>query len=605
MEADDALTPATGADRGGARAVLIGWIIAAIVLTLAMAEPIMALRFVDPDDAMRLVEVRDWLGGQSWWDVSQHRLNRGDFPMHWSRLVDLPIAGVLWIAGPLGEGAATRIALVVVPLLALLAAMALIHRITSRLAGGEIARYAVLLAPLSAPLVYQLRPMRIDHHGWQIVLALAAVAPLLGRATWRAGALGGLALATLLTVSLEGMPIAAAIAGVAALHWAWQPAGRDRLLGLVWSLFLGAVMLHVATRGPGSLLPSCDAMSPAWLAMLGVAAGSTTLATMAGRHSVILRLVALAITGAAAATTLIASAPTCLAGPFAALPPIVRDLWYVNVTEGRPLWEQTPSWAVMTVGPPIVGLVGCWRGWQHTSGEVRLRWATMAALVAAALAIAIFVNRAGATANALAVPGAAALFHALLVRARAVPRPGRRVAATLAAMLVASPGQAAALGVLIADAAVPGAMSNIPVQSVGNAGVRPCDRVGDVRVIGRLPAGIVFAPLDITPDILAATHHRAIAGGYHRAPAALATVLTGFSASPDVARAIVLASGADYIAACPGLNETDLYRDRYPNGLWARLASGERFDWLAPIATGTPAMAWRVIRPLPSPTRRP
>src|SRR5215467_4071610 len=45
------------------------------------------------DDAMRLVEVRDLLAGQSWFDLVQHRLAPPDgVNMHWSRLIDLPIA---------------------------------------------------------------------------------------------------------------------------------------------------------------------------------------------------------------------------------------------------------------------------------------------------------------------------------------------------------------------------------------------------------------------------------------------------------------------------------------------------------------------------------
>jgi hypothetical protein len=57
--------------------------------------------FPDPDDAMRLIQVRDWLAGQSWFDVTQYRLNPpAGGPMHWSRLVDLPIAAVILIARP-------------------------------------------------------------------------------------------------------------------------------------------------------------------------------------------------------------------------------------------------------------------------------------------------------------------------------------------------------------------------------------------------------------------------------------------------------------------------------------------------------------------------
>ena len=45
------------------------------------------------DDAMRLVEVRDLLAGQGWFDLTQYRLSPpGGVAMHWSRLVDVPLA---------------------------------------------------------------------------------------------------------------------------------------------------------------------------------------------------------------------------------------------------------------------------------------------------------------------------------------------------------------------------------------------------------------------------------------------------------------------------------------------------------------------------------
>src|SRR5690348_13799793 len=50
----------------------------------------------DSDDVMRLVQVRDLIAGQGWFDLTQHRLGlEGGTPMHWSRLVDLPIAALI------------------------------------------------------------------------------------------------------------------------------------------------------------------------------------------------------------------------------------------------------------------------------------------------------------------------------------------------------------------------------------------------------------------------------------------------------------------------------------------------------------------------------
>ena len=47
----------------------------------------------DNDSLLRLVEIRDLLGGQGWFDLHQYRMGPpGGFVMHWSRLVDAPIA---------------------------------------------------------------------------------------------------------------------------------------------------------------------------------------------------------------------------------------------------------------------------------------------------------------------------------------------------------------------------------------------------------------------------------------------------------------------------------------------------------------------------------
>ena len=68
------------------------WAITSALLVIITWSAIVAWRFPDPDDQMRLLQVRDWLAGQSWFDLTQHRLNDpAGVPMHWSRVVDLPI----------------------------------------------------------------------------------------------------------------------------------------------------------------------------------------------------------------------------------------------------------------------------------------------------------------------------------------------------------------------------------------------------------------------------------------------------------------------------------------------------------------------------------
>ena len=101
-------------------AVLFVLIAAAFVLRALLAAnktPLLA----DTDDAMRLVMVRDFLNGQNWYDLIQHRL---DVPygasIHWSRLVDLCIATLLVVFHPLAGSSTETIVAYVWPLLLLL-----------------------------------------------------------------------------------------------------------------------------------------------------------------------------------------------------------------------------------------------------------------------------------------------------------------------------------------------------------------------------------------------------------------------------------------------------------------------------------------------------
>jgi hypothetical protein len=570
--------------------VLIGWGVAALVLTLVSLREIAHLWFPDPDDAMRLLQVRDWLAGQSWWDVGQHRLWGGDFVMHWSRLVDLPLAGMMGVLDPLvGPGWSTRITLTVVPLLTLLVVMTLGAELTRRVAGIERARMAVLLAPLSVPLLYQLRPLRIDHHGWQVALALAAVVALVGRPDARSGAMLGAALAVLLTISLEGLPISAAILGVMLLAWVFDPRRREQAVAALSMLVVGVMLLHVITRGPAIMAPACDAIAPVWIAALAVGALGACAAMFAPRAATLARLAMLGVAGGAALAILLVRAPQCTAGPFATLDPLTYDFWYRNVSEGMPVWDQVLPWALMTVGLPIVGLIGGVLAWRQARGEERTRWMLWLALAGLSFALSIVVIRTGATANALALPGAAWLLYAMLTRARAVPSPITRTLATAGALLLATPGLAvsAVFGLSGATGAVQTAAIAVP----------PCDRAREMADLVALPKSRIFAPVDISPALLAWTPHEAIGAGYHRNSPAIHRVLATFLGTPEFARASVLASGSDYVAGCPGSNETELYKERAPGGFWARLERGERFDWLQPVTIpGSPALVWKVIR---------
>lgn len=575
-------------------AVITVWALASLVLLWFARVDISRQEFQDPDDVMRLLQVRDWLAGQSWWDVSQHRLGGGGFAMHWSRLVDLPLAvGFLLLTPIIGAPWAERATMAAVPLLGLLVIMGLAAVVTRRMLGVGAARAAAPLVPLTVPILMQSSPMRIDHHEWQIALALAGVVALLSGPGRRAGVLAGLSLAALVTVSLEGLPITVAVTGTAALAWAWNPERwRETLLRLVWTLFGAALALHVATRGPGLLAHACDAVSPVWLAALATGAGGITAAVLAPRAALPVRLAGLGAAAGAAGAVLLLAAPDCLRGPFATLDPLVHAVWYLNVAEGLPLWRQDLAWAVVNAAMPAVALAGCALGWRRTEGEARERWAMLFAITLAAAAVMASVTRAGGVANAVALPGAALALTAALRPIRRIRATVPRALATAGAILVASPGLAVGMSArVVADAARPPAPAG-PVMHAGPV----CSGYRDIGVLGPLPVSTVFLPLDVSPGLLATTRHRAVASGYHRNTPAIRRVIETFLGSPERAERLVRETGARYVAVCLGASELATYRRRAPDGFYARLERGERFAWLRPVPLpGSPVLAWEVL----------
>src|SRR5882762_9764984 len=70
----------------------------ALCLHAAAGFPTLAMTSGDNDSLLRLVEIRDLIGGQGWFDLQQYRMGpQGGFEMHWSRLVDAPIAAIILV----------------------------------------------------------------------------------------------------------------------------------------------------------------------------------------------------------------------------------------------------------------------------------------------------------------------------------------------------------------------------------------------------------------------------------------------------------------------------------------------------------------------------
>jgi len=577
----------------------VAWAIISALLILVNWGAITTWRFPDPDDTMRLIQVRDLLAGQSWFDVTQYRADAlgGGVPMHWSRIVDLPLALVILALTPfLGTASAEAAALVIVPLITLAAAMILAARIAWRLLGDQETTFTALIVALCVPVVFQLGPMRIDHHGWQLVCALAAVNGLMARSGVTGGRVIGASLATWLAISIEGLPLAAVVFAVLALRWLRDRRERVLLVSAIQSLALTSATLFLATRGFGDLATYCDAVSPLHVAMF--AFGAVVL-TILGRFEPIplaMLIGGFGLAGGGALALMLYAAPQCVTGGgFSELDPLVHDFWYIDVREGMPVWHQSLKVALQYAITPLIGLFAAIQLAARSQDWLRAFWRDYAMVLGAAILVSLLVARAGAVACLLAAPPLAWQLNQWLRGIRTIERPLPRVGAMLAVACALLPTLPLALAGLIMPARASEAAS--PLQHVVQLKMSDCRIEASSDILNALKPGEIYAPLDIAPKLLFLTHHSVPATGHHRGNGTMRLVIATALGSSDDARAALLERGSRYVAICPDLVEPQNYAFHAKDGFAADLREGRTPDWLQPVATAenTSFKLWRVL----------
>jgi hypothetical protein len=166
-----------------------------------------------------------------------------------------------------------------------------------------------------------------------------------------------------------------------------------------------------------------------------------------------------------------------------------------------------------------------------------------------------------------------------------------RVVATTAAALVMAPAYAGPALVAPANPRLNNAM-----DSYRTCAIRP-----EVEKLNALPSSNLAIPLDITPAILASSHHRAIASGYHRNVSGIHDVIVIFAGQPDQARAILARRQIDYVVFCPNAPESIRWEMHGPGGLASMLNAGRAPEWLQPVDLQTRGLRiWRVRNEVPA-----
>lgn len=578
-------------------------LVLSIAVAAALAAPVIKASVFDAmatDDAMRLVEVRDLIAGQGWFDLVQHRLDPPGSSMHWSRVIDAPLAAMILILKPLvGIHGAEAITLFLWPTLLLAAVLLLAATIAGGMRGvgdRQATQLAsVILAALSVPALIHFRAGAIDHHNVQMVLLLALIllTSRIEQSATSAG-LAGVAASLSLAIGVEMLPAIAAICLTVFGLLIWRGTEVSRPIFIFGAALAGSSLVLAGMLLPLRSLaaPVCDAFGGPFLLLM--AGGGVTLMIVVGVDRWHFSLRGRLVAGGAAGFFVVGSFfelfPGCLASPFAMIDPLLTSFWLDRVAENMTflsILQLAPQKLAGFYGFPILSLGFAVAALLQSNTLARFQWIVAVVSLAALIGISIWEVRGSAAATIVAAP----IFAASLASLWPARAYGRKL---LIVAFVASPTSLALAGLaarpLIDRIVKPASMmaKQDPVSS--------CQTVSSVAPLAQLARGRVMAPIDLGPAILAETDDEIFAAPYHRNNDGNLAMLRAMLASPQAARRMLTDRHVTYVVICRGAPDQADFLKLAPDGLAARLSRGDTPDFLE-LLTQDPAAnlsVWRM-----------
>lgn len=528
----------------------------------------------DNDSLLRLVQIRDLLAGQGWFDPMQYRMGlETGFAMHWSRLVDLPIAFLVWL-GRLATGsqaAGEAFALTVWPMLLF---FLILHAIVSaaRVLAGEAALLpALVIGALALHFTVLTWPGTIDHHNIQLALTAVMLLALMQQGPGlRSGIVAGVAAAATMAIGMETVPLVAGGGAVAALGFLFRP---DRLADAARGFGIGfasaAAIGLAATVAPGNWFEAaCDAYSGG-LTLLAVTAGCglAVIVSLTRRAGLAGRAGGLCLLAIALCLLALLVMPACLADPYAGLDPRLQRYWLSAVNEAQPVtsvMRNDPLRLMSYYATPLLGLG--WLGFTLARGRAGWPHVVTIAFLGGAVLVSFWQIRGAMLAIPLAAIPLAAWVGGL--RQAGGQNSLKPVLAWLLSINLVWSGTASALG---------GMVEGKGAASTGEAasGASECYAAADYAELAALAPGKVLAVSNLGSAILRHTPHSVFSGPYHRNVDGNLAALDMLMADPETGLRAASEHGVAFIVHCPGNPEAATLAGWAPDSLAAALLAGD------------------------------
>ena len=583
-------------DRHWVRLTLLAWVAVLGFYVWNDWNYVRWLSLGDTDDNMRLMQVRALLDGQGWFDLTNYRLNPpAGFNIHWSRIVDLPIAGLILFFRLFTTNAwAERLACGIAPLIPLSITMIGIGATVRRLVHPLAWPLAIVFLLGTSVTMLMYLPERIDHHGWQLAMLSLTVAGLCDPRPVRGGLLVGLASAVSISIGLEMLPYAVFAGAIQTLRWIWgdtKNGGEATRLGVYAVALAGGTAAGFAGfASDANHALRCDALTPVYLSVM-VTAGVLLFALAwinPARRGMRLGLAVLA--GAVIVAGFAHFFPQCLGRPEQVSPELQRN-WLDNVREAKPIYRHPFRLAFPMAALPVVGVIGVAIGtWRARRTPALIGWACVALFVTFATLMLLWQVRVAPAAQLMAIPGSVALAWLLLPWLLNHDSAVVRILGTVGGFLIVS-GLFAGIVIKYLPVDRPSAYTRRV-----NLATSSCIRTTVLSRLNYYPAQTIFTFTDLGPRLIVLTHHDAIAGPYHRNGEAILDVQHAFGGTADQARAIMKRHGATMLLVCPNAAESTNYRARDPGGFYDQLAHDRIPGWLTPLPLpkGSPLRLFRI-----------
>ncbi|MBN8646589.1 MAG: hypothetical protein J0L55_01445 [Caulobacterales bacterium] len=568
------------------RLAIVALLFVAIVrVALPSWNKIQIWQLNDNDDAMRILQVRDWLNGQGFYDLINHRLNPpngGD--IHWSRLSDLPLAISELILRPfLGIDMAEKAAAFGVPLIL----AAIFAFCVGRAANIVVKSYAaifigVFMAVMTPGVMGYFSAGRVDHHGLQLIFLACAFWGLMARDK-KGAILAGLSIPASLTIGLELLPILGLMVAWVAIIWAIR-GDETREQTKVFSLWfaLGTILGFVINVAPNDYLNGAnDRLSIAQvLPILTGCVGLYFAAHFMSGRKIWYRFFSLMALGGVV-LGIIVQFPVLFKPPYWQTNALMQRMWLSIVSETFPLTRLIKNeisvainlgmFVILTTLAGLIKLGLLIKDYKkHENREID-NWALMAPLLLITTLMLFFLQaRFAGQAAAIAVVVASVLLADLYEKH-----------GLLNALIIGL-----ALNPIIPTSVAAGYNKFFPKKKgqYETGGGANCVNTPAFAELAKLPPGKIVGNIDLGARALLTTHHTVLAAPYHRNQGNF-TAYDILMTKTDAALAKLHSNNVQYVAYCRKSAEIGNMERETPNGLIADLRKGIVPDYLKPIPT--------------------